>query len=300
LKVALRPKSPIGAGGNSAPSSTALRLDVDDDGESRGPVGATRVAGISASNRSGVYLRKYRESHEKIQTAVERLSTGKRINRPSDDPSGFITAELLRGEISRFLRELKKIGRQRSATRIEQSGLSQIQEQLIALRGAIAGAAGGLLTDAERLAFDDEIAGTLEAIERTRELFEGFTTKPSARLDSAARDFDSFDSSNLEPAAADIDGRIDEVSFSRAALAAYDKYELDVQEQLLQDQIAIHGEALSQVEDADFAEEASKLAAAQILAEASMAALAVSGKEHAEQVEAVLEGARDGVEKTAV
>ncbi|HEX6961263.1 MAG TPA: hypothetical protein VF175_05305, partial [Lacipirellula sp.] len=86
---------------------------------------------------------------------------------------------------------------------------------------------------------------------------------------------------------------LDSVSFSRAGLAAQERYELDVFEQLAQESLVIHSEALSQVEDADFAEEAAKLASSQVLAAGAMAALVKSGEIHLEQVEALLEGVEE-------
>ena len=44
-------------------------------------------------------LQKHERNHDLIQQSIERLSTGKRINRPSDDPAQFILAEDLRGDL---------------------------------------------------------------------------------------------------------------------------------------------------------------------------------------------------------
>ena len=75
-----------------------------------------------------------------------------------------------------------------------------------------------------------------------------------------------------------------------AALAAYEKYELDVSQSLAEDSLVIHIETLSLIEDADFAEEASNLATSQILAEGALAAISVSNRLEADHIEAQLEG----------
>jgi flagellin-like hook-associated protein FlgL len=250
------------------------------------------AGGISASGRPAPFLRSIQKSAAVGEQALERLMTGKRINRPSDDPAGFITAEMLRGEISRLEGELKGINGKRSAANLKQSALGNIQNQLVELRGTLVGAADGLLTAEQRQAFEQAIAGSLEAIDKLRtglsNLQGGVGVTSGASTPTTAGGLD-----DLAALAGSTDAQIDEVSFSRAALAAYEKYDLDIAEQLARESIVIHSEALSQVEDADFAEEASKLATSQVLAAGAIAALVKSGEIHAEQVAALLEGVEE-------
>jgi flagellin len=252
---------------------------------------------ITASAKSEQFLRSYRDSSRKTDKALERLSTGKRINRPSDDPAGFVTAESLRGELVRLTAELKNVRSNRSATRIEQSGLSHLEDQLIELRGMIVGAAGNVLTESQRQVFGDQIAESLEAIDRMRQqLAQASSSRASATnaaLRSIDRVVDGVDGTDLEADAVLVDSGLDSVVLSRAALAAYERYELDVMEQLYQGMVVTHTQALSQVEDADIAEETSNLIASQTMAAGALAALAMSGSLHADQVESLLEGVRE-------
>ena len=73
-------------------------------------------------------------------------------------------------------------------------------------------------------------------------------------------------------------------------MAAYEKYDLEVRETLIQNMLVTHTEALGQLEDADFAEEAANLASSQTLAGGSLAAIAYAGQLEAEQVGALIEG----------
>jgi flagellin-like hook-associated protein FlgL len=236
-------------------------------------------------------LRSIQKSAAVGEQALERLMTGKRINRPSDDPAGFITAEMLRGEIARLEGELKGINGKRSAANLQQSALGNIQNQLIELRGTLVGASDGLLTTEQRQAFEQTIAGSLEAIDKLRTGLSNL--RGGVGVTSGASSPTTAGGGDLPALAASTDSQIDEVSFSRAALAAYEKYDLDIAEQLARESIVIHSEALSQVEDADFAEEASKLATSQVLAAGAIAALVKSGEIHAEQVAALLEGVEE-------
>jgi hypothetical protein len=71
------------------------------------------VGSVISSTRGGSlqFQNSLQRNNANAQRALERLSTGKRINRPSDDPSGFVGAEELRGEIARLEGELKGIPR---------------------------------------------------------------------------------------------------------------------------------------------------------------------------------------------
>src|SRR5688500_5933112 len=58
------------------------------------------------------------------------------------------------------------VGRQRSATRQEQSALGNIQDQLVELQGLLVGAADGLLTAEQREMYNREVDAALKAVQR--------------------------------------------------------------------------------------------------------------------------------------
>ncbi len=248
---------------------------------------------ISSLGASSQLVRNYRENTERGQRALERLSTGKRINRPSDDPSGFVTAENLRGEIVRLQAELKSIGGNRTKTRIEESGLANIQDQLMAVRGLLAGTIGAGLSDDERQAYEQEIVAGLEAVDRLREQLADQSARSGSGRPGSTTKLSTLDVTDVPAMAKRVDENIDSVVWSRAALAAYEKYNLDGQETLLRDEIAIHTEALSQVEDADYAEESANMAQAQTLADGSLAALALTQRVAIDQISELMDGMRD-------
>lgn len=229
-----------------------------------------------------------------VRRSVERLSTGKRINRPSDDPTGFIAAEELRGELSRFNAELKGIGQKRLEGRQQESTLSAIQSGLNELRGQLVEASGTLISDAERQALSDEIAATQESINALNEKLSAgpgdFRIIPSASNGSAPK----LTPERAAEMADALGTQLDQVSWSRAGIAAHERYLLDVDEAILQGQIETHTEALSQIEDADFAEEASNLAISQTLTQGALAAIALSNTIIAEQLAALMEALASG------
>jgi flagellin len=251
---------------------------------------------ISATAKVGALERSYRRNTASANQALERLTTGKRINRPSDDPAGFIAAEQIRGEITRLEGELKSIGSRRASARLDQSALTNIQDQLVALKGTLVGAADGLLTPEQRSAYETEIAGALEAIERIGQQRAGLSIPSRSNVDQTAAAIAQLKTRDPAELSAAVDSQSDSVSFSRAALAAYEKYELDVQQHLAEDSIVIHAEALSQIEDADFAQEATNLAVSQILAEGALTAMTITRQLNSEHIAALMEGVEEVVE----
>jgi flagellin len=246
---------------------------------------------ITGAGGAASFLRNLERSNAGVSRAIERLSTGKRINRPSDDPSGFVAAEELRGEISRLNSELKNVQRLRGAARLRESELAAIHDQLTEVQGLLHGSAGNLLSDAERQAYSEQIDMSLDAVERLR-------VQITRRGPTGVPQIDSTTPSKIviteeTPLNETVDSHADEALFSRAGLAAYEKYELDVRQTLAEDMLVTHTAALSLIEDADFAEEAANLAASQILTAGSLAAIGLSGRMAAEQIGELIEGVEE-------
>jgi flagellin-like hook-associated protein FlgL len=79
------------------------------------------------------------------------------------------------------------------------------------------------------------------------------------------------------------------VANQRVALAAHERASLDTFEGLYKDQITITTEALSQIEDTDFAAESANLVQSQILSQGAMAALAYSSRQRTTQLTLLLD-----------
>ena len=90
-----------------------------------------------------------------------------------------------------------------------------------------------------------------------------------------------------------MDGKLDTLTRSRAANAAYERAHLDTFDRLREDQIVITTEALSQVEDADYVSETANLVEGQILSKAAIQALAFSNREQVEQIEELIDSLND-------
>ncbi|MGD9633483.1 MAG: flagellin [Pirellulales bacterium] len=228
-------------------------------------------------------LQSFRRNSEKLETSLERLSTGKRINRPSDDPSGFVAAEGFRRDLTDLTAKLKAIGADRRQSRQQQSELGSLQSALASLRDRVLSANDSLLTQDQRSALRSEIDTAIDAVNR---IVDQSATGAAHGIDPlTAEALQAGDAS-----AADlVSAKSQSVAAQRTELVAHEHTHLDVFEQLYQDQIVITSEALSQVEDTDFAAETANFAQAQVLSQSAMAALQYASRTHVEQISQLLD-----------
>ena len=92
--------------------------------------------------------------------SLERLSTGLRINRGSDDPAGLVASERLRSEIVALDAAIGNATRATAIVGTAESGLEEISSLLLDIKGLISETANtaGMtsdLTEALRYAPDD-------------------------------------------------------------------------------------------------------------------------------------------------
>src|SRR4051812_27831661 len=161
------------------------------------------------------YLNNFQRNNDQAQTSLERLSTGKRINHPKDDPAGFVAAEGFRRELTVLKAKLTSITGERDQSHIRQSGLADIQSALTELRGQFTAVAGSLTND-DRDALKTEIDEAARAFNRIANVSgngDVLDFSFSANLDSP---------SGIEDAAQQVDGLAANVSAREVALASHE------------------------------------------------------------------------------
>lgn len=245
-------------------------------------IGISRYS--SGANR---FVEQHRRASSQVNKSLERLSTGKRINRASDDPAGLIAAEQIRGEIIDLQAQSRAASYDRYNYRQRQTASTQIANSLNEARGSIVSAADGANSGSQANAIQQEVDSTIDAINQIANGVDGLEAPDSLQ---ALREGGSANLVNgdLNEAAELIEAELSELTQSRAQEAAIEKNE-DVFEQLRQDQIVIHTETLSQIEDTDYAAESSNFVEGQILSQASIAALTYLKNEQVGQIEALLD-----------
>ena len=100
-------------------------------------------------------------------TALERLSTGLRINRASDDPAGMISSEALSAALASLEAEGRALERSQAVVNTAEGAIAQISGLLIEAEGlAVTAANTAGTSEAEREALQLEMDSILQSIDR--------------------------------------------------------------------------------------------------------------------------------------
>ena len=104
-------------------------------------------------------------SQEAVARAMERLATGKRINRAADDPSGLLIASQLssrRVELEEVINQAELAGHRLGSA---EGGLSVVSDLLVELNGLVVAAGNGsALSEPEKEAMQIEVDGILKGL----------------------------------------------------------------------------------------------------------------------------------------
>lgn len=233
---------------------------------------------------------------------MERIATGKRINRASDDPAGSMAVDQFNSDLATLNKKLEANRFDQKYAAARDGGNSAISDLLIELRGHIVTAANtGAMGDKERQAIQDQVNSIVDAIDfvsntytfNGQKVFGGAMASTLGATLTVEQQKDESDptktvnvtktlslvslksggalnmvNGDLEKAQSVIDGAINQNGSDRASVGAKAK-DLESQERLLQQQIEGVTGAKSQIEDTDFASEVSNLVKNQVLQQAA-------------------------------
>lgn len=105
-----------------------------------------------------------------VNRSAERLASGLRINRASDDPAGLVISESLRREISGMTQAIRNTTDAINVAGTADAGLSQAQTLVQNIRNTAVRAANAATTDpAAAQAYNMEIQYSLQALDRISE-----------------------------------------------------------------------------------------------------------------------------------
>lgn len=245
------------------------------------------VSGLS-SVMAMTGLRMYGEASRAANRALERLSTGKRINRTSDDPAGAIAATNLKKQERTIANQIKSA--EREITR--QASIDGSSSVVVDLVGELqtlltqASSQTGTTPD-ERRAYQlqaDSILQSIDHIARTttfdrEQILGGLDTRALGRSSgvgtlaqlAAGEEFNLVDG-DLEKAQLILDNAREQAVGVQAG-AGIRTNQLQSQIRSWNSELENTGSARSMIEDADFAQETAALARAQVLQQASLFAL---------------------------
>jgi flagellin len=248
----------------------------------------TNVSALRAQNSSRV-------ANNMLGTAMERLSSGKRINSAKDDAAGLAiatrmdakvrglnqavrnsndgislaqTAEGAMGEISNMLVRMRELAVQSASGTAGASDRTALQSEVTALQAQIGDIAGRTDFNGTKL-----LDGTANLNIQTGVNTGEVVNITIADLSTLGSTVSVATAAGASTALATLDTAIQTVATQRADLGA-SQNRLEATVNNLTATTTNLTEAKSRIEDADFSAESTKLASAQILSQASTAMLA--------------------------
>lgn len=251
----------------------------------------TNVSALRAQNNSRV-------ANQMQSQAMERLSSGKRINSAKDDAAGLAIATRMDASARGLTQAIRNANDGISLAQTADSAAGSIADILVRMRDLAMQASTGTLGDDDREAIQTEVTALIAQIDdvATRTTFNGTALLDGsadldiqtglndgevvnitiADLQSTGLTVDGLDFSTAggaSDALATLDTAIQTVATARANLGAQQN-RLSSAVDNLTSTVTNLSESKSRIEDADFSVESTNLAAAGILAQASTAMLA--------------------------
>jgi flagellin len=250
----------------------------------------TNIAAIRAGNASTA-------AGKMLTTAMERLSTGKRINSAKDDAAGLAIASTMTASIRGMNQAIRNANDGISLAQTAEGSLEEVANMLQRIRELAVQSASGTYSDDDRTNMQTEVTELGAQIDSiiSDSTFNGVTlfgssdttvdvqtgsssgdqvTLTITGLDvSAATGSDISTAGGADTAMDDVDTALTAVATTRASLGA-GQSRLESVVNNLTANVTNLSDARSRVQDADFSVETAALAKAQILNQASTAMLA--------------------------
>ncbi len=250
----------------------------------------TNSAALRAQNSGRI-------ANNQVQSAMERLSSGKRINSAKDDAGGLAIATSMTSQIRGMGQAVRNANDGISLAQTAEGALNEVTNMLQRVRELSVQSASGTYTDDDRANLQAEVAELGAQIDdvMTKTNFNGKTVFGTAdqtisvQTGTGASDqttltitgLDLSDASGSDistvtgatTAITDTDAALKAVATTRASLGA-GQSRLESTVNNLTNQMTNLSDARSRIEDADFSVETTNLAKAQILSQASTAMLA--------------------------
>lgn len=248
---------------------------------------------------------RYMNIHQyQMMIHMERLSSGKRINRAADDPAGLAISEKMRAQIRGLQQAQRNVQDGISLIRTAEGGLHEKHAILQRIRELSVQAANDTYADIDRKAIQQEIEQLLEELSdmrksshfNNRSLYQGGELKlqigpnagdsmsiilPNTEL-HMLENIDVMTGEGAEEAIKRVDEAIQHISSERARLGAYEN-RLDHRLNYLTNYEVQLTDAASRIRDADMAKEMMGYIKHQLLQQVSMMMLLHTNRQY-EQV----------------
>ncbi len=142
---------------------------------------------INTNIQSMVAQRVLTQNNKGLSTALERLSTGLRINRGKDDPAGLIASESLRAQTKAIGSAIGNAERADTVVNIAEGGLQEVSNLLTELQGLLTASSNKAGVSNEELDANQlQIDSILQTIDRVA----GATSFQGTKLLNGSLDYD--------------------------------------------------------------------------------------------------------------
>jgi flagellin len=259
---------------------------------------STNSAALRAQNGS-------RMANASLQSAMERLSTGKRINSSKDDAAGLAIASTMTAAIRGMSQAIRNANDGISFAQTAEGSLAEVTNMLQRIRELAVQSASGTYSDTDRTNLNAEVTELKSQITNVLATTEfngtrifnsaasgtSYTAQAgSVSIQVGSNNGDSINltfsslsdltsgtavdtKSNADTALDNVDTMLDAVNTTRASMGAVQS-RLESVVNNLSNNVTNLSDARSRIEDADFSAETTNLAKAQILSQAATAMLA--------------------------
>ncbi len=203
--------------------------------------------------------------------AMERLSTGKRINSAKDDAAGFAISSSMTSQSRGMSQGIRNANDGISLAQTADGALNEVADMLQRIRELAVQSASGTYQDATDRAYMQTEADALTSQNDQVIAMPDLTTL--AASGGAAGSYDLSTAAAANGVLANLDTELDTISGARSTMGA-GQNRLDTVVANLTSNITNLSGARSRIEDADYSAETSAMAKAQILSQASTAMIA--------------------------
>ncbi|MDL2233226.1 flagellin [Ruminococcaceae bacterium OttesenSCG-928-L11] len=236
------------------------------------------------------FMRAHRASgyhQNSMSKALQRLSTGKRINSAADDAAGLAISEKFRAQLNGLNMQVRNYKDEINMLNTKDSLMSETQSILQRMKELASQASNGTYTDEDRALLDIEYQALMGEIDRiyTSSDYNGITllsdedyanlqnAKGSNEDEKVLRDTSIKSQEGAQEAIDMLEDTIYAVSYSRAGIGANVNV-LDHRISAMQEAAINAADSLSTIEDADMAQEMMNYTKASILNQVAQAMMA--------------------------
>ena len=255
----------------------------------------TNISAIRAANASNT-------ANKMLGTAMERLSTGKRINSAKDDAAGLAIATSMTSQIKGMSQGIRNANDGISLAQTAEGALSEVTNMMQRVRELAVQSSSGTYQQTDRDAMQSEVTNLTQQIgdvlantkfngnalfsttagtDVTFDIQTGANNGDTVTLTSTGIDGTNIDATALDVTSAtlatttidNVDLGLADVNATRASLGA-GQNRLESAVNNLTNNVANLSDARSRIEDTDYSAETTQMAKAQILSQASTAMIA--------------------------